>query len=92
MAAIENEKSAVQQSDAEINAIRRAPAPNIQLHHDAVASEAIGGLYHEMPANYYRSPAFIGTLVVSSIYFNAGGWREVYRCFRPLVSHKFQDI
>jgi hypothetical protein len=92
MAAIENEKSAVQHSDDEINAVRRAPAPNIQLDHDAVAPEAIGGLYHEMPANYYRSPAFIGTLVVSLIYFNAGGWGEAYRCFRPLVSHKFQDI
>lgn len=38
---------------------------NIKLHHDAVAPEAIGGLYHEMPAGYYRSPKFIGTVVVS---------------------------
>jgi hypothetical protein len=72
MAAIENEKSAVQHNDAEIGPVRHAPAPIIQLHHDAVAPEAIGGLYHEMPAKYYRSPTFIGTLVVSLRYFNQG--------------------
>ena len=68
MAATENEKSTPQHSDAEIGHAQHAqhaPAPAVHLHHDAVAPEAIGGLYHEMPAKYYRSPAFVGTLVVS---------------------------
>jgi hypothetical protein len=59
-----NEKSTIQHTDAESGTIPHAPAPVIHLHHDAVAPEAIGGLYHQMPAKYYRSPAFIGTLVV----------------------------
>ena len=41
------------------------PEPKIALHHDAVAAEAIGGDYEEMPKGYYTSSAFIGTMVVS---------------------------
>ena len=91
MAAIENEKSAVQHNNAEIAPVQRAPAPTIHLHHDAVAPEAIGGLYHEMPAKYYRSPAFIGTLVVSLKYVNKGGEQEADHFFRPLVLPRFLD-
>ena len=73
MAAMENEKLAARHNDEEIGPARHAPTTTIQLHHDAVAPEAIGGLYHEMPAKYYRSPAFIGTLVVSFNAIDAGG-------------------
>jgi hypothetical protein len=60
MAETENEKSTTQNTDAEIGHAQHAqhaPAPAIHLHHDAVAPEAVGGLRHEMPAKYYRSPA-----------------------------------
>ena len=73
MVATENEKSTPEHTDTEIGYAQHAPAPTIHLHHDAVAPEAIGGLYHEMPVKYDRSPAFIGTLVVSLRHANEGG-------------------
>ena len=76
MATTENEKSTPQHTDAEIGHgqhAQHAPAPAVRLHHDAVAPEAIGGLCHKMPAKYYRSPAFIGILVVSLRHANEGG-------------------
>jgi hypothetical protein len=36
------------------------------LHHDHVAEEALGGTSSDLPKGYYRSPGFIGTVVVSS--------------------------
>jgi hypothetical protein len=80
MATTENEKSTPQHTDAEIGHAQHAqhaPAPAVHLHHDTVAPEAIGGLYHEMPAKYYRSPAFIGTLVVSPRHANK---RQITKC------------
>lgn len=35
------------------------------LHHDHIAEEAIGGHSGDLPPGYYRSPAFIGTVIVS---------------------------
>jgi len=40
------------------------PPADVALHHDAVAPEAIGGLYDEMPKGYYWSKDFVGTVVV----------------------------
>ncbi|KAK1091215.1 hypothetical protein LTR48_006754 [Friedmanniomyces endolithicus] len=40
---------------------------DIELHHDLVAPEALGGRQSELPRNYYRSPAFIGTLVATCL-------------------------
>jgi hypothetical protein len=91
MATIGNEKSAIQHTDAEIGATPHAPAPAIHLHHDAVAPEAIGGLYHEMPANYYRSPAFIGTLVVRLKSISQHRKLRTNRFLRLLVLPKSQD-
>ena len=36
------------------------------LHHDHIAEEALGGTTNDLPAGYYRSAGFIGTVVVSS--------------------------
>ncbi|KAK3636702.1 hypothetical protein LTR56_014003 [Elasticomyces elasticus] len=49
---------------------------DIELHHDQVAPEAIGGLQRELPANYYRSAAFIGTVVATCLAQISGylGW------------------
>lgn len=44
---------------------QHTPVVTIALHHDAVAPEAIGGLYEEMPKGYYRSKGFVGTMIVS---------------------------
>ena len=85
MATIVNEKSAVQHTDAEIGPVHHAPPADIHLHHDAVAPEAIGGLYQEMPAKYYRSPAFIGTLVVSWRNIDELESREADKMLRPPV-------
>lgn len=37
------------------------------LHHDHIAAEALGGHTADLPSGYYRSPSFIGTVIVSSI-------------------------
>ncbi|KAK1045105.1 hypothetical protein LTR33_015222 [Friedmanniomyces endolithicus] len=49
---------------------------DIELHHDLVAPEALGGRQSELPRNYYRSPAFIGTLVATCLAQISGylGW------------------
>ncbi|KAK5115251.1 hypothetical protein LTR62_001451 [Meristemomyces frigidus] len=49
---------------------------DIELHHDHVASEALGGLVSDLPPNYYRSPAFLGTLVATCLSQISGylGW------------------
>ena len=43
---------------------QHTPTVEVALHHDAVAPEAIGGLYDEMPKGYYWSKDFIGTMIV----------------------------
>jgi hypothetical protein len=94
MAETENEKSTTQHTDAEIGHaqhVQHAPAPAIHLHHDAVAPEAIGGLYHEMPAKYYRSPAFIGTLVVSLRLPTKADNQMLTSPHRPLALLRFLD-
>lgn len=47
-----------------------------RLHHDQVAPEAIGGLRSDLPANYYLSPRFLGTLVATCLAQISGylGW------------------
>jgi hypothetical protein len=65
MAAVTDEKQAQGSvNDYGIHAL--APNPKIALHHDAVAPEAVGGIYQEMPSGYYRSVGFIGTVIVST--------------------------
>jgi hypothetical protein len=63
------EKDAATSEHHEANATsqphHRAPHADVELHHDAVAPEAVGGLYNEMPKGYYWSKDFIGTLIVS---------------------------
>jgi hypothetical protein len=46
------------------------------LSSSRVAPEAIGGLQQDLPRNYYRSPAFIGTLVATCLAQISGylGW------------------
>lgn len=51
------------------HAPHHAPHAEVALHHDAVAPEAVGGLYGEMPKGYYWSKDFIGTLIVSTALF-----------------------
>jgi hypothetical protein len=36
------------------------------LHHDYIAEEALGGTTSDLPAGYYSSAGFIGTVVVST--------------------------
>ena len=44
----------------------RAPEVTvIDSDEDEVAAEAIGGTNADLPPGYYRSPSFIGTIVVS---------------------------
>lgn len=55
----------VEHHEASHHEMHAAPT-TIALHHDAVAPEAVGGLYDEMPMGYYLSKDFIGTVIVSS--------------------------
>jgi hypothetical protein len=43
----------------------KAPAPEVEIYHDPVARDAIGGQLDTMPPGYYTSVPFIGTVVVS---------------------------
>jgi hypothetical protein len=52
-----------------------APVATITLHHDAVAPEAIGGFYDELPPGYYQTMEFIGTVTVS-LYQILISWRS----------------
>ena len=51
------------------------PEVPVVLHHDIVASEAVGGLY-EMPKGYYWSRGFLGTLTATCLAQISGylGW------------------
>ncbi|KAH8601602.1 fungal trichothecene efflux pump [Bisporella sp. PMI_857] len=54
-----------------------APHPSIVLHNrDIVAQEAVGGLYEEMPAGYYWSKGFVGTMIATCLAQISGylGW------------------
>lgn len=60
----------------EEHAVLHEHPTDIELHHDRVAPEAIGGLQQDLPAHYYRSPKFIGTLVATCLAQISGylGW------------------
>ncbi len=58
---VEAQTTTVQEGTVHIH----AAATHIALHHDAVAPEAVGGQYGDMPQGYYRSAGFIGTVIVS---------------------------
>lgn len=45
---------------------------NSELHHDYVAQEALGGTTDDLGASYWRSPRFMGTLLVSHVYSASG--------------------
>ncbi|KAG9234533.1 fungal trichothecene efflux pump [Amylocarpus encephaloides] len=53
-----------------------APHAEVELHHDRVAPEAIGGLYEEMPKGYFWSKDFMGTLIATCLAQISGylGW------------------
>lgn len=42
-----------------------ARADAIELHHDVVADEALGGQSRDLGKRYFMSQGFIGTVVVS---------------------------
>ena len=42
------------------------PHSNSAYGEDEVAAEAIGGTNSDLPKGYYRSPSFIGTVLVST--------------------------
>lgn len=60
----------------ELTANQHEHPTDIELHHDRVAPEAIGGMQQDLPTHYYRSPAFIGTLVATCLAQISGylGW------------------
>jgi hypothetical protein len=66
MAAVIDEKHA-HSSVSDHGIHTHAPPPEIALHHDAIAPEAVGGIYKEMPLGYYRSVGFIGTVIVITL-------------------------
>jgi hypothetical protein len=65
MADIEKNDVTLEHREAAAHQMHTPPA-EVALHHDAVAPEAVGGLYEEMPKGYYLSKNFIGTVVVCS--------------------------
>jgi hypothetical protein len=65
MATVTDEKHA-EKSVNDYGIHTHAPPPKIALHHDAIAPEAVGGIYTEMPPGYYRSLGFMGTVIVST--------------------------
>lgn len=66
MAAITDEKHA-RNSVNDHGIHTHAPPSKIALYHDAIAPEAVGGIYDEMPPGYYRSVGFIGTVIVGTL-------------------------
>ena len=70
------EKNEISHSEQAVPHHELAHPTTIELHHDKVAPEAIGGLQQDLPAHYYRSPKFIGTLVATCLAQISGylGW------------------
>lgn len=51
---------------SENNILDRYPTAKSEgLHHDHIAAEALGGHTGDLHKGYYRSPGFIGTVIVS---------------------------
>lgn len=51
---------------AKIEAAHHAPeVTHIDSDEEEVAAEAIGGTNADLPPGYYRSPSFVGTIIVS---------------------------
>ncbi|KAH8651859.1 fungal trichothecene efflux pump [Tricladium varicosporioides] len=79
MADIEKNDIALEHREANTsgeNSVHHAPHAKVALHHDAVAPEAVGGLYGEMPKGYYWSKDFLGTLIATCLAQISGylGW------------------
>lgn len=64
------------------NLDRYPTAKSEGLHHDHIAAEALGGHVADLPNGYYRSPGFIGTVVVSSLS------SLIYTCLSPNTFHR----
>jgi hypothetical protein len=54
------------ESDKQIEVLSNSPSHSGDISDDEVAPEAIGGTNADLPAGYYRSPSFIGTVIVST--------------------------
>jgi hypothetical protein len=52
------------QSDKQLDVLSTSPSHSGSTSDDEVAPEAIGGTTADLPAGYYRSPSFIGTVIV----------------------------
>jgi hypothetical protein len=63
---MENEKIAEVSASNDNALTHQHTAASRGLHHDHVAEEAIGGHSGDLPAGYYHSIGFIGTVVVSA--------------------------
>ncbi|CAK4033324.1 MFS general substrate transporter [Lecanosticta acicola] len=78
-----DDKRFILQNDDSTPAVEREnalPSPSTTdekgLHHDTVAPEAIGGTEGDLPANYYLSARFLGTLIATCLAQISGylGW------------------
>jgi hypothetical protein len=58
-----HEEVAVSNDNNELNRYHTAKSEG--LHHDHVAAEALGGHTSDLPKGYYRSPGFVGTVIVN---------------------------
>ncbi|KAK3078014.1 hypothetical protein LTS18_008654, partial [Coniosporium uncinatum] len=45
----------------------RGPSKHVELHHDHIAAEALGGTAQELGASYWRSSKFLGTLIATCL-------------------------
>ena len=61
-----NKPEVLETESYEIREQRNSKKVSEALHHDHVAQEAIGGQAQDLGASYWRSPKFLGTLVVST--------------------------
>ncbi|KAH6622003.1 fungal trichothecene efflux pump [Boeremia exigua] len=54
----------------------REPTHNVELHHDRVAEEALGGRARDLGKSYFTSPGFVGTVVATCLAQISGylGW------------------
>lgn len=54
----------------------RGHSKHVELHHDHIAAEALGGTAQELGASYWRSPKFLGTLTATCLAQISGylGW------------------
>jgi hypothetical protein len=65
------------EAEKQIEVLSNAPSHSGSTSDDEVAPEAIGGTNADLPPGYYRSPSFIGTVLVGVGFVNACCYADI---------------